>query len=180
MTTCAKCGEPIVFVGDDSGAHSAACSSHPLRVELRTTKAKLEEWKTIAIGRRELHEREDAAWEAQLEERDTDLRNLRAEVLRIANNMAAGLSAVVPSNAGPIGIVGLPYAWATELWKAAGASEPSVAKIAALVRERDLLSIDRDLTPEEAAELAKVYAFLNLPENDGPETAAVRKLLRAP
>ena len=171
MTTCTKCGEDLADPFTD-------CQNPPLcalRVEL-------EEWKKLAIRRRELHDREDAAWEALLEERDTDLRTLRAEVLRVANNMAAGLSAVMPSDAGPIGIVGLPYAWAAELWKALGAFEPapSVAKTAALVRERDLLLIDRDLTPEESAELAEVRAFLDLPENDGPETAAVRKLLHTP
>lgn len=175
MTTCTKCGE-------DLADPFTVCQNPPLctlRAELRATKAKLEEWKTIAIGRREQYERDETAWDALLEERDTDLRTLRATVLRVAKNMAAGLSAVMPSDAGPIGIVGLPYAWAAELWKAAGASEPapSVAKMAALVRERDLLLLDRDLTPEESTELAKVRAFLDLPENDGPETAAVRKLL---
>jgi hypothetical protein len=57
------------------------------------------------------------------------------------------------------------------------AFEARLAKIAALVRERDLLLIDRALTPEETAELATVEAFLGSAENDGPETAAVRKLL---
>jgi len=39
------------------------------------------------------------------------------------------------------------------------AFEARLAKIAALVRERDLLLIDRALTSEEAAELATVEAF---------------------
>lgn len=60
---------------------------------------------------------------------------------------------------------------------AAEGGDRRVAKIAALVRERDLLLIERDLTPEEVAQLAEAQAFLALPENDGPGTAAVRRLL---
>lgn len=86
MTTCAKCGEDLADPFTD-------CQNPPLcalRVELREAQTKCKEWKALAINRRVLFERNETAWEAALEERDTELRNLRVAVLLLAQEMDCG------------------------------------------------------------------------------------------
>jgi hypothetical protein len=82
--TCAKCtADGSVrdgvrkVLGEWQCGDSTACA---LRVELR-------EWKALAIKRRELNERDETAWEKLVEERDAELRDLRASVLAVAEQM---------------------------------------------------------------------------------------------
>lgn len=91
MTTCAKCG----FVWFDESRYCGMSETEcALRAELRDVRAKMAEWKTLAVVSRERYETKEEGWEKLLEEQAAELRDVQASVdarILAERNRCAGL-----------------------------------------------------------------------------------------